>query len=268
MNKITSCISDTLRSGAGLIPPKKRFNSAIVLAGGMGTRMGGGKVTKQMMRIDGIPVVVRSLLAFQNCEYVNEIIIVGREEELDYYADFSESFGLSKITAVVKGGKTRQESVFCGIQKISDKSEYLAIHDGARCLVTSEIIQRTYDEANKYGAAAAAEGMTDTVKRCDASGMVKETLDRSELWRVQTPQTFKTNIYLAAAYTADKEKYEATDDCMLAEHAGFRVKLIDCGHENIKITCPQDLIIAEAILTARKIRIQKEVGKQNKSKKR
>ena len=147
MNKITSCISDTLRSGAGLIPPKKRFNSAIVLAGGMGTRMGGGKVTKQMMRIDGIPVVVRSLLAFQNCEYVNEIIVVGREEELDYYADFSESFGLSKITTVVKGGKTRQESVFCGIQKISDKSEYLAIHDGARCLVTSEIIQRTYDEA-------------------------------------------------------------------------------------------------------------------------
>lgn len=267
MKNITSCISNTLRAGVGLIPPKNRFNSAIVLAGGTGSRMGSGKVTKQLMRIDGIPVVVRSLLAFQNCEYVNEIIVVGREEELDYYAEFSKSFGLSKITAVVKGGATRQESVFCGIQKLSDKSEYLAIHDGARCLVTADIIQRTYDEANRYGAAAAAVPMTDTVKRCDASGMIKETLDRTELWRVQTPQTFKTNIYLAAAYTADREKYDATDDCMLAEHVGFRVKLIDCGHENIKITTPQDLIIAEAILTARKIRIQNKAGKQSKSKK-
>lgn len=253
MNKLTSKIASVIRAAAGVHSPEDHFISAIVVAAGLGTRMGTSS-TKQLIGIDGIPVVVRSLLAFQSCDFINEIIVVGRENELSLYDEWKEQYGITKLKKAVCGGKTRRESVENGLSAISDRSEYLAIHDGARCLITPEMIKNVLTETLRYGAAAAAEAMTDTVKRIDEKGFITETIDRSELLRVQTPQAFKTSLYLASAYTVDKDDPSITDDCMLAEKAGFHIKLVDCGRENLKITTREDLVFAEAILTARRLR--------------
>lgn len=228
------------------------FTSAIIAAAGCGSRMGdiGGK-TKQLTEINGLPVIVHTLLAFQRCECINEIVVVGRADELSVYEEYKSTFGLDKLTKVVEGGKTRQESVLCGFEAISDESEFVAIHDGARCLITPEMIESVVREAYRRGAATAAASVTDTVKKEDGSGYISETYDRSSLWGAQTPQVFKTEIYRAAAYIAKEENFETTDDNALAERLGFKVKLVDCGRENIKITTPLDLKIAELILSER-----------------
>lgn len=257
MTKLTTKIADSLRAVAGVRSLDDRFISAIIVAAGLGSRMGTDS-TKQLIEIDGIPVVVRTLLAFQACSFISEIIVVGRQSELHLYDGWKAQYGITKLKQSVCGGKTRRESVANGLSAISEKSEYLAIHDGARCLITPDMIRSVLEQTCRYGAAAAAEAMTDTVKRCDKNGFITETLDRSELWRVQTPQAFKTSLYLASAYTADKDDPRFTDDCMLVEEAGFRIKLVDCGRENLKITTREDLMFAEAILTARKLRVLTE----------
>ena len=213
----------------------------------------GSTRTKQMTELCGKPVVVHTLLAFQACEAVKEIIVVAREDELGAYAEFEKTYGLTKLRQVVPGGATRQESVMLGTKGLSYRSEYVAIHDGARCLITPDEITEVLRQACIYGAAAAAEMMTDTVKRCDDRGFVTETVDRSALMRAQTPQCFKTSLYLASAYTAERDGFEATDDCSVAEHAGFPVRMVDCGRTNMKITTPEDLVIARALLTSRNL---------------
>ena len=135
-----------------------------------------------------------------------------------------------------------------GFEKISDKSEFVAIHDGARCLIDTDTIDKVLRAAYSWGAATAASHISDTVKRGGFGDFIEETIDRSSLWRVQTPQVFKTELYRAAAYTAESEGFKATDDNMLVEHIGFRVKLVDCGTGNIKITTPTDLAVAEVLL--------------------
>lgn len=228
------------------------FTSAIIAAAGRGTRMcDAAGTTKQLMELCGMPVIVRTLLAFQQSALINEIIVVAREDELGVYEEYKEQYGLSKIAAVVPGGETRQESVLCGFERISDEADFVAIHDGARCLISVEAIDAVVNEAFRKGAATAATKASDTVKRADNHGFISETVNRDELWLAQTPQVFKTEVYRAAAYTAKEEGFTATDDNMLAEHVGFQVKLVDCGTENIKITTPADLAIAEVILSRR-----------------
>lgn len=258
MANILKKLPDVLRAAAGLLTPDNCFVSAVIVAGGSGSRMGNMSRTKQLTEIDGIPVIVRTLLAFQSCTQIDEIIVVARKDELSLYEDFKKKYGITKLVRAVSGGDTRRESVLSGVSAISEASEYVAIHDGARCLITPDMILSVLKKACACGAAAAAERMTDTVKRCDENGFITDTLDRSDLWRAQTPQAFKTSLYLASAYTAEAEGFEATDDCMLAEHIGFKVGLVDCGRENIKITTREDLIIAEAILTYRRIRDAEE----------
>lgn len=229
------------------------FTSAIIAAAGSGTRMGNasGK-TKQMLTLGGMPVIVRTLKAFEESELINEIIVVAREDEVEIYDKYKSEFGLSKIAAVVAGGETRQESVLHGFECISDKSEFVAIHDGARCLITTEDIAAVVTEAYRRGAATAATKATDTVKRADRHGYISETINREELWLAKTPQVFKTEVYRAAAYIAKDEDFTATDDNALAEHVGFQVKLVECSPDNIKITTPADLAVAEVILKKRK----------------
>lgn len=253
MSNFAGKLSDIIRAITGDgVDPHKHFNSAIIVAAGNGVRMGkDNKQTKQMTELEGIPVVVRSVNAFERCDFINEIIVVGRADELCYYDDFAVKFGWKKVRHVVPGGDTRQKSVFEGFKVIDDRSDFVIIHDGARCLVTPEIIESVTREAYIYGAATAAERPKDTIKRADKSGFIAETIDRSELWHAQTPQIFKTELYRAAAYIAAKNGFEATDDCMLAENLGFKIKLVDCGYENIKITTPDDFDIARAILQLR-----------------
>lgn len=232
---------------------KPHFTSAIIAAAGCGSRMGnicGGK-TKQMMMLGETPVIVRTLQAFEESELINEIIVVAREDEIPEYEKFRRDFGLTKLTKVIKGGDTRQASVLCGFEAIDDRSDFVAIHDGARCLITKQEIEKVLTEAFRRGAATAAVKATDTVKRANGKGYIAETLPREEMWLAQTPQIFKTEVYRCAAYVCREEGFEATDDNSLAEHVGFEVSLVECSRENIKITTETDLVIAEAILARR-----------------
>ncbi len=228
------------------------FTSAIIAAAGQGRRMGGTDgITKQQLELCGMPVIVRTLKAFQDCPLIDEIIVVALAPEIPMYEDYRKKWKLDKITAVTPGGDTRQESVRLGFEKIDERSEFVAIHDGARCLITGENIEAVVREAYRRGAATAATRASDTVKRADSKGFIEETIDRETLWFAQTPQVFKTELYRAAAYVALDEGFTATDDNSLAEHIGYAVKLVDCGHENIKITTPSDLAIAEVVLRQR-----------------
>ena len=225
------------------------FTSAVIAAAGCGSRMGDtqGK-TKQMMELGGIPIVVRTLLTFEKSDIIDEIIVVAKEDEIAAYETFKQVYNLTKITAVVPGADTRQQSVLRGFEAVSDRSEFVAIHDGARCLITEEMIESVIREAYKFGAATAAQRATDTVKVVNRSNFIEQTVDRNSVWLAQTPQVFKTELYRAAAYVCLKDGFTATDDNSLCEYVGFEVKAVDCGRTNIKITEPTDLLIAEALL--------------------
>lgn len=226
------------------------FTSAVVLCAGLGHRFGNG-TTKQNALLLGIPVAVHTFLAFEKCETVDEVIAVTRPEEAGLFREYKEKYNITKLTKIVNGGDTRQDSSRLGFDATDDRSKYVLIHDGARCLVTPEIIDSTARASYESGAAAAAERSRDTVKIADSDGMISETVDRDKVWLVKTPQAFMANMYRAAAYMAKKDSVAVTDDCMMAERLGFRIKLVDCGSQNLKITFPEDMIIAEAILRSR-----------------
>lgn len=231
----------------------KPYTSAVITVGGSGTRMmsENGK-TKQFMELDGLPVVARTLLVFDKSPYIDEIVIVSKENEIGLYAKLISQYGLKKIHRIVKGGSTRQESVLNGFKAISEKSDYVAIHDGVRCLITKNNVREVVKNAYAYGCACAATKSVDTVKIADSSAFITSTPDRSLIWNAQTPQVFKSDVYRACAYSAKKEGFTATDDCSLVEHYGFKIKLVDCGRTNVKITTREDLSFAEAIINQRR----------------
>jgi len=230
---------------------KKFFNSVVLLAAGSGSRFAADR-QKQFVEIDGVPVIVRSAKIFNDCDFVSEIVVVTVGNEVDGCRKILSDWGIHKVTKVVAGGSTRQQSAKIGFDNVNPACDYVAIHDAARCLVTEDIIRATFDAACQYGASAAAEKVVDTVKRADVNGFVTETLDRREIWLAKTPQTFKADVYRCASYMAVKDGFQGTDDVSLAEHLGFKVKLLDCGSENIKLTYPEDEIRIKQILERRK----------------
>lgn len=259
MNKLSDFLkasADILHAVAGNSKQNKR-TSAIIVAGGSSLRMGGDK-TKQMMLLSGKPLVVHSLLAFQGCERISEIIVVAKEDEVSLYEKFREEFGITKLSKTVKGGDTRQQSALCGFEAVSPKADFVAIHDAARCLIEVADIEKVLDAAIKYSAASASVSVVDTVKIVDSKGFAIRTEDRNFVKLAQTPQIFSRNLYSAAAYTAKEEGFETTDDNMLAERIGYKVKMVECSAENIKITHPDDIIRAEKILSERKERLEKK----------
>ncbi len=225
------------------------FTSAVILAAGSSTRF--GSRLKQHCELGSVPVIVRTLKMFQSSPLIDEIILVGRSEDIPVFNEYRSSYGISKIKKIIAGGDTRQKSSKLGLDAVSDKSKYIAIHDGARCLVTDKIIRDTVNAAYSSRAAAAASRVTDTVKISDSTGFIEKTVDRDSVWLVKTPQVFMTELYRAAAYMAEKDKFAATDDCMLAERLGFKVKLVECDADNIKITVADDIAAAESILERR-----------------
>lgn len=228
----------------------KKFTSAIVLAGGSSLRME-SDTTKQLMLLQGIPVVVHSLMAFDGCDRINEIIVVAKENEIPLYKGFAEKYGIKKISNVVKGGDDRRISALNGFNAVSPQCDYVAIHDAARCLITSDDIKRVLDAAIKHKAAIAATKSIDTVKIADKSGFIERTEDRNFVWLAATPQIFSRNLYCAAAYTADEIEFSATDDSMLVERIDHKVKLVETSRDNIKITTKDDIKKAIQILEKR-----------------
>ncbi len=248
--KITSTTADVVRAVAN--KEKYRSTAAVIAAAGLSSRMQGEN--KQFIKLDGVEILARTVRAFEASDCISEIVIVTRAEDVRVVIDLCEKYNFKKIVAVVPGGENRQESVFKGILEISDKMDFIAIHDGARCLVTPYMIEKVCREAYIYKAATAATCVVDTVKRTEkGKGFIAETLDRNNTWLAQTPQVFDANLYRAAAYTAKQKGFFATDDCSLAENIQFNsIRLVECGRENIKITTPDDIFLAEAFIAARK----------------
>ena len=245
---IVEKISQVVRTALG----KGHYTAAILLAGGSGSRMA-SNTTKQMMKLCGKPMIVHSLQALDASEYIDEIIIVAKADEIPLYPALIKEYGIKKVTQVVEGGETRQDSVLRGFEMVPDKADHVAIHDGARPLITPAQIKAVVLAAYDYKAAAAAAPAKDSVKVASISGMIDRTIDRKTVWLMQTPQVFYANLFRASIYTASKDKFLGTDDTEVAEHAGFSTKLVDTGYENIKITTPVDLLIAEAILHQREM---------------
>lgn len=232
--------------------------AAVILAAGLGTRMqnDGGR-TKQLLLLEGKPVFLYSVLAFDAAPSIDEIVLVLRKEEIPFVKTVLKTTDIKKPLRIVVGGKTRQDSARRGLEAVSKKMRYVAVHDAARCLITPEMIERVAKAAHTHRAASAGSPVTDTVKQVSEAGFVERTLDRATLFRAQTPQIFEKKLYYAATYAALDRKETVTDDNMLLELFGQTVKMVDCGYENIKLTTPSDLIFARAILAAR----EEEKGK-------
>ena len=243
-------IAAVLKAVAGK-PDPKYFTSAVIVAAGSSTRMGSG-TTKQFLDLDGIPVVARTLMAYEAATCIHEIIVVAKKDELLLYKGLKGMYGISKLTKVVEGGDTRQDSARKGSDHVDKHAKYIAVADAARCLVTPEEIDKVCHAAYQWGAASAGIKATDTVKVVDKSGFIENTPDRACVWMAQTPQVFSVNIYRAAAYACRDEGFVATDDNQMVEHIQIPVKMISCSRENIKITVPTDVLFARAVLEARK----------------
>lgn len=204
---------------------------------------------KQLIKISGVSVVRRTALAFDSAESIANIIIVAREEEIPLIR--AEIADLKKVRAVVIGGECRAESARLGFLAARDGADLVAIHDGARCLITPEIINRVVDAAISTGAASAGSPVTDTVKKIDGDMNIISTVNRDELFFTSTPQVFSTELYERALLSYAGDLSLITDDNMILESIGVKVRLVDCGKENIKITTAEDVRLAEFLIEKR-----------------
>ena len=246
-------VSSVFKKALGFLVPNKKqpnFTSAVIVAGGSSSRMGDG-VSKQLLNICGIPAVVHTLLAFERTPEIDEIIIVAKSDEVGLYEGFKKTYRITKLKKAVVGGNTRQQSAAKGFAAISEQSKYVAIHDAARCLVSQKDISAVCAAAYTYGAATAATPATDTIKLADDNGFIEKTIDRSTVWHAQTPQIFGADIYRAALAVCQRDKIDVTDDNSLAEYIERPVKLVECSRDNIKITTPEDVAHARAVLKKR-----------------
>lgn len=222
--------------------------SVVIVSAGLARRMGG--IDKVLAPLGELPVLVHTLYAFQDCPAIHEIVVVAREDLVVDIGRLCKDFNLDKVRKVIVGGQERIHSVQAGLREVDPETDLVAIHDGARPLVSQEIIRDTVARAALTGAAAPAIPLTDTVKRTK-DGLVVETVDRSSLWAVQTPQVFETGLIRGAIQKAIEDGELLTDDCGAVERLGMKVTLTSGSRENIKITTPLDLILGEAILQAR-----------------
>lgn len=228
-----------------LLPLKKC--GAVIVAAGSASRMGG--IDKVMATLQGEPMIVRTVRTFQECDAIAEIVVVTRQDLIMPITDLCRDF--SKVKAVVVGGASRQESVQLGLNSLSPDVQLAAIHDGARPLVTWQVIDRAVRAAHTYGAAAPAVPVKDTIKVV-RGGVVVSTPDRSTLQAVQTPQVFDFDLLRGALKKAQDDGAQVTDDCSAVERMGLAVRMVEGDEENLKVTTPVDLKIAEMILEGRK----------------
>ena len=204
------------------------------------------KVHKQYLIIQDRPVLYYSLKAFEDSAVDEIVLVVGKGEEKFCRKEIVDKYGISKVKAIVEGGKERYHYVFVGLKQTSD-ADYVLIHDGARPFADRELILRCLQSAVEHGAATAAVKTKDTIKRVSPEGIIEETPNREFLYLTQTPQIFKASLYHKAVEQAEKEGLDFTDDCQLIEHIGHRVWVSQGDYRNIKITTPEDIAMAQAI---------------------
>ena len=222
--------------------------SVVVVAAGSARRMEG--IDKILTPLGELPVLVHTLGVFQDCSRVEEIVVVTREDLLVEISRLCRDYGMDKVTKVIVGGAERIHSVRAGLREVRPDAELIAIHDGARPLVTGELVLETIARAGETGAAAPAIPITDTIKRAEGD-LAVETVDRADLRAIQTPQIFQADLIRAAIQKALEDGEVLTDDCAAVERLGMKVSLTRGSRENIKITTPFDLLLGEAILEHR-----------------
>ena len=221
------------------------YTVMMVAAAGGSTRMG---QPKQHIQLGRYPVLIHTLLALQSADAVDEILLIAREEDIDTFMAQAKEAGVSKLRIAVAGGATRQQSVANGLAALPAETTLVGVHDGARPLIDPDTVAAVIEAAAQCGGAAVAVPVKDTLKRTDADGIIIDTPDRANLWRVQTPQVFDRAALCAAMDTAMAEGKDYTDDCQLMEAAGHKVKLVTGLDTNLKLTTPEDIALAKALM--------------------
>lgn len=222
--------------------------SAVIVAAGSSQRMGSDKL---LHNLGIMPVLARTLLVFQDCELVDEIVVVTRMEKLEEVAELCKKYRIEKASKVICGGATRMESALAGVSEVKEKAKLIAIHDGARPLVSVELIENTVRAAAKYKAAVPAIKSVDTLKLAEDGETVTGSLDRELVLRVQTPQVFDADLIKGALTFAAEKKLPLTDDCSAVELMGVKARIVPGEEDNIKLTTPRDMLFAAAILKDR-----------------
>ena len=236
----------TVTGGLRKVLPLK-YCGAVIVTAGNASRMGG--IDKVMAELEGEPMILRTVRSFQTCDAIKEIVIVTREDLILPIMGLCKDF--DKVTAVVRGGSSRQESVGLGLGALSNRVKLVAVQDGARPLITHAVIDRTVRAAHTYGAAAPAIPVKDTIKVV-TGGVVSSTPDRKSLQAVQTPQVFDLDLLKGALKKAQEDGAEVTDDCSAVERLGMSIKIVEGDEKNIKITTPMDLAIAKLLMEENK----------------
>lgn len=220
----------------------------VIAAAGIGSRMG-SKINKQYLNLNSRPLLTHSLDIFEDFKAVDEIVIVAHARDVEYCEkEVVKKYGYRKISRVIAGGEMRQDSVWAGLQCLDKDSEYVAVHDGARPLFTSRLLEALLEEASEWGAAIPGLAARDTMKMVDRDGFVTMTLDRASVVSIQTPQIFSFSELYQAYTNAYEEGYMSTDDAALFEKYIGRVKIVPGEYRNMKITTPEDLVIAASLM--------------------
>jgi len=220
------------------------MRAAIVVAAGNSQRMGFDKLTADL---GGRPLVIRTLERFENCPEVDEVVLVANEERIKPFGNLVGEYGLKKVAAVVTGGADRHLSVWKGLEAVGEAAELVAVHDGARPLISSATISKAMLLATKFGAVALAAPVVETLKKADNDGLVVGSIDRSGLWTMQTPQIFRRDWLVAAYELVLARGARVTDETSAAEMAGFPVRVMQSGDWNLKVTYPSDLELARSL---------------------
>lgn len=225
--------------------------AAIIVAGGSGKRMG-MNIKKQFIELDGKATLAHTIEVFNKCKIIDEIIVVvGKADKEKVRTEIVSRYDYSKVTQIVEGGKERQDSVYNGLMSVSDEVQYVMIHDGARPFISEEILEKAFIMTKERHATVVAVPVKDTIKVVNEALEVEGTPNRSTLWSIQTPQSFKKELLMEAYVYAKEEGLTVTDDSMLVEAYGKKVYIVEGDYNNIKITTPEDLVLGQAILRSK-----------------
>lgn len=225
----------------------KPICTAVIVAAGKGKRMG-TDISKQFLPLCGKEILAHTVEKFEKAENIRDIVLVTGQDSLQDVQDMTQEYGWKKIVSIVSGGRERQDSVWNGLQAVPADGKIVLIHDGVRPFVTEDILNLSIETALEMGGCVAGVPAKDTIKVCNSENIAVATPDRSTLWQIQTPQTFRKDLIVKAYEKAAEDGFIGTDDASLAEHSGYPVKIIMGSYRNIKITTREDLLIGEAFL--------------------